>query len=66
MPENECSSHVESTCSCCGGDLLEEKEESWKHRPLIIISTSAILFTAGIYLENILKLSLPAETLFLG
>jgi len=66
MPENECSSHVESTCSCCGGDLLEEKEESWKHRPLIIISTSAILFTAGIFLENILKLSLPAETLFLG
>jgi Zn2+/Cd2+-exporting ATPase len=66
MPENECSSPVESSCSCCGGDIFEEKEKSWKTQPLLIISASAILFTMGIYLENFLKLSFPAEIFFLA
>ncbi len=66
MPENECSSQPDSTCSCCGGDLLGEKEEDWKRKPLLIISTSAILFTLGVYLENYLELGFPAEIFFFG
>ncbi len=66
MPKNECSTAAESSCSCCSGDLFEEKEESWKHKPLLIISISAILFILGIYLENFLKLSFPAEIIFLA
>jgi len=66
MPGNDCSSPAESTCSCCGGDVFEEKEESWKQHPLLIISVSAILFTVGVYLENFLKLSFPAEIIFLS
>jgi Zn2+/Cd2+-exporting ATPase len=66
MPGNDCSSPAESTCSCCGVDVFEEKEKSWKQRPLLIISVSAILFTVGVYLENFLKLSFPAEIIFLS
>lgn len=46
--------------------MFEEKEESWKQRPLLIISVSTILFTVGVYLENFLKLSFPAEIIFLS
>lgn len=64
MPENECK-NVEATCSCCGGDVFEEKEKPWKRTPLIIISTSAVFFSLGLLLENVLKRDLLAEVLFL-
>ncbi|WP_321423366.1 cation-translocating P-type ATPase [uncultured Methanobacterium sp.] len=54
------------TCSCCGGDLFEEKQPQWKHKPLLIIITSAVIFAIGIILENFLNQGLLAEVAFLG
>lgn len=66
MPRNECSGEAQNSCICCEGDLFEDKEESWKRKPLLIISISAILFILGICLENLLELSFPAEIIFLA
>ncbi len=54
------------TCSCCGGDLFEEKQPQWKHKPLLIIITSAVIFAIGIILENFLNQGLLAEVAFLA
>ena len=41
------------SCSTCGceEDLLEEKEQIWDRKPLIIISTSAVLLVIGLYFD---------------
>ena len=54
------------TCSCCGGDLFEEKQKTWKHKPLLIIIISAVIFAMGIILEKFLNQSLLAEIAFLA
>nr|WP_319373329.1 cation-translocating P-type ATPase [uncultured Methanobacterium sp.] len=54
------------TCSCCGGDLFEEKQPRWKYKPLLIIITSAVIFAVGIILENFLNQGLLAEVAFLA
>ncbi len=54
------------TCSCCGGDLFEEKQKTWKHKPLLIIIISAVIFAMGIILEKFLNQGLLAEIAFLA
>ncbi|MBI4813215.1 MAG: cation-translocating P-type ATPase [Methanobacterium sp.] len=54
------------TCTCCGGDLFEEKQPMWKHKPLAIIITSAVIFAMGIILEKFLNQGLLAEVAFLA
>jgi len=54
------------TCTCCGGDLFEEKQAMWKHKPMAIIITSAVIFAMGIILEKFLNQGLLAEVAFLA
>jgi Cd2+/Zn2+-exporting ATPase len=67
MPKNEkyCS-NADITCSCCGNDLLEQKPPLWKRAPILIILSSAILFTIGYYVENITETIYISEILFLS
>jgi Cd2+/Zn2+-exporting ATPase len=53
-------------CTCCGGDVFQEKEPLWKQKSLKIIVTSAIIFALGIVLENLLGQGLLAEVAFLA
>ena len=54
-----------STCGCEEG-LLEEKEQIWNRKPLIIISTSAILLVLGLYFDFFKGPTLLPELLFLS
>jgi Cd2+/Zn2+-exporting ATPase len=54
-----------STCGCEEG-LLEEKEQIWGRKPLIIISTSAILLVLGLYFDFFKGPALLSELLFLS
>jgi len=54
------------TCTCCGGDLFEEKQAMWKHKPMAIIITSAVIFAMGIILEKFLDQGFLAEVAFLA
>lgn len=64
----QCTENQDSsdTCSCCGGDLFEEKQPMWKYKPLLIIITSAVIFTMGLVLEKFLNQGLLAEVTFLA
>ncbi len=70
MPENDhqCAEDTDApaTCSCCGGDLFEEKPPLWKQRPLAIIIISAAIFAIAIYLEKGLNQGFYAELAFLA
>ena len=60
-------SNSPDTCTCCGGDLFEEKQPQWRHKPLLIIITSAVIFAMGIIIENFLHQGrLLAEVAFLA
>ncbi|MDD1764353.1 MAG: cation-transporting P-type ATPase, partial [Methanobacteriaceae archaeon] len=68
MSEND-NHHAEdteapATCSCCGGDLFEEKPPLWKQKPIAIIIISATIFVIAIYLEKFLNQGLLAEIAF--
>ncbi|HEX7467189.1 MAG TPA: cation-translocating P-type ATPase, partial [Methanobacterium sp.] len=54
-----------STCGCEAG-LLEEKEQLWNRKPLLIISTSAILLIIGLYFDFFKGPLLLTELLFLS
>lgn len=56
---------VPATCSCCGGDLFEEKPPLWKQKPIAIIITSATIFIIAIYFEKFLNQGTLAELAFL-
>lgn len=64
----QCTEDLDSpdTCTCCGGDLFEEKQPTWKHKPILIIITSAVIFAMGIILEKFLNQGLLAEVAFLA
>jgi Cd2+/Zn2+-exporting ATPase len=59
---------IGTSCSTCGceEDLLEEKEQLWDRKPLLIISSSAILLVMGLYLDFTNGLPLLTELLFLS
>lgn len=69
MPGNDphCKEDENSpvTCSCCGGDVFEEKQPLWMKKPLAIIITSAVIYVIGFYLENFLNQFFGAEIAFL-
>ncbi|BDZ67672.1 heavy metal translocating P-type ATPase [Methanobacterium ferruginis] len=54
-----------ATCSCCGGDIFQEKPPLWKQKPLLIICTSAAIFTIALILEKFFNQGLLAEIAFL-
>jgi len=55
-----------ATCSCCGGDIFEEKPPLWKQKPLLIICTSAAIFAIAIVFEKFFNQGLLAEMSFLA
>ena len=59
---------IGESCSTCGceEDLLEEKEQIWSRKPLLIISTSAILLVLGLYLDFFKGPPILPELLFLS
>jgi Cd2+/Zn2+-exporting ATPase len=59
---------IDSSCATCGCEegLLEEKEQLWDRKPLLIMSTSAILLVIGLYLDFFTDLSLFSGLLFLS
>ncbi len=59
---------IGESCSTCGceEDLLEEKEQIWDRKPLIIISTSAFLLVIGLYFDFFNGPMLLTELLFLS
>jgi len=59
---------VGESCSTCGCEegLLEEKEQIWNRKPLLIISTSAILLLIGLYFDFFKGPPLLTELLFLS
>ena len=54
-----------STCGCEAG-ILEEKEQLWSRKPLLIISISAILLVIGLYFDFFNGPQLLTELLFLS
>ncbi|MCK9152073.1 heavy metal translocating P-type ATPase [Methanobacterium alcaliphilum] len=53
-------------CSCgCGDDLFEEKEKDWKKTPLLIICSSILILSLGLYLDFFTSQKLLAELFFL-
>jgi len=66
MPQNR-DQHVQSVscgCSSCEG-ILEEKQQSWMKKPLIIIVISTILMVLGLYLDFFTEEKLLTTVLFL-
>lgn len=62
--DDNCS--VASTCGCgCEEDLLEEKEQLWDRKPLMIISLSAIILFVALYLDISKYSPLITTSLFL-
>ncbi|BDZ70477.1 HAD-IC family P-type ATPase [Methanobacterium petrolearium] len=63
-----CTEDLDSsaTCSCCGGDIFQEKPPLWKHKPLLIICTSAVIFAVALVLEKFLNQGILAEVAFLA
>lgn len=70
MTENHehCTEDSDSsaTCSCCGGDIFQEKPPLWKQKPLLIICTSAVIFAIALVLKKFLNQDLMAELAFLA
>lgn len=60
----ECDDEDE-LCSCCSGDLLEDKDPLWKRKHVMIISISSAIFVLGLYLDFFTSQDLLAEILFL-
>ena len=60
-----CECCICSTCGC-EEDLLEDKEQIWNRKPLLIISTSAIILVIVFYLDFFIGPSLLTELLFLS
>ncbi len=58
---------IGTSCSTCGCEegLLEEKEQLWNRKPLLIISISAIILVVGLYLDFFKGPPLLTELLFL-
>ncbi|MCC7551350.1 MAG: cadmium-translocating P-type ATPase [Methanobacterium sp.] len=54
-----------ATCSCCGGDIFQEKPPLWKQKPLLIICTSAAIFAIALIFEKFFNQGLLAEIAFL-
>ena len=59
---------IGTSCSTCGCEegLLEEKEQLWNRKPLLIISISAIILVVGLYLDFFKGPPLLTELLFLS
>ncbi len=68
LKNNPDTCEIGESCSTCGceEDLLEEKEQIWGRKPLLIISTSAILLVLGLYLDFFKSPTLLPELLFLS
>jgi Zn2+/Cd2+-exporting ATPase len=66
--ESQDNCQIDSSCATCGceEDLLEEREQLWDRKPLLIISTSAVLLVIGLYLDFLTDLSLLSGILFLS
>ncbi|MDP1552796.1 MAG: cation-translocating P-type ATPase [Methanobacteriaceae archaeon] len=52
-------------CSCCSGDLLEEKDPLWKRKHFMVIVISSITFGLGLYFDFFTPYSNLAQILFL-
>jgi Cd2+/Zn2+-exporting ATPase len=52
-------------CSCCSGDLLEEKDPLWKRKHFMVIVISSITFVLGLYFDFFTPYSNLAQILFL-
>ncbi|MDO9045672.1 MAG: cation-translocating P-type ATPase [Methanobacteriaceae archaeon] len=67
-PDKQDTCEIGESCSTCGCEegLLEEKEQIWDRKPLLIISTSAILLVLGLYLDFFKGPSILPELLFLS
>lgn len=65
--EDSDKSCASNTCSSCGceEDLLEEKEQLWDRKPLLIISAAAIILSFAIYLDFTQPPSIFTVLLFL-
>ena len=59
-------SNSTATCSCCGGDLFDQKPPSWKQKPIAIIIVSATIFAMAVYLDKFLNQGQIAELAFLA
>ncbi|KAF5086840.1 heavy metal translocating P-type ATPase [Methanobacterium aggregans] len=66
MPENADKHENHTSCSCsCQEDVFEERESIWNRKNIAIITSSAVLLTIGILLENFTGHQLIAQVLFL-
>ena len=67
-PDKQDNCEIDESCSTCGCEegLLEEKKQIWGRKPLLIISTSAILLVLGLYLDFFKGPAILHELLFLS
>lgn len=65
--DNSCTiENTEMACSCgCNEAVFHEKESVWDTKNLIIISSSAILLTVGLYLDYFTSQDLISSIIFL-
>jgi Cd2+/Zn2+-exporting ATPase len=64
--QDTCEGGIEQfACSCCDGDLLEERESLWTRKNIFIIVTSVILLPIGLYFEFFTCQELLSSALFL-
>ncbi|MDO9626529.1 MAG: cation-translocating P-type ATPase [Methanobacteriaceae archaeon] len=61
----ECDDGENEFCSCCSGDLMDEKDPLWKRKHVLVISISAAIFSFALYLDFFTSQSLLSELLFL-
>lgn len=55
----------EQSCSMCATDVFKERQVSWKRKKIAVIIVSASLLAAGLILDLVLFLKLPATILFI-
>ena len=55
----------EQSCSMCATDVFREKQANWQRRKIATIIVSASLLAAGLILDLVLLLRLPATILFM-
>jgi len=67
VKESSDTCSIDSSCATCGCEegLLEEKEQLWDKKPLMIISSSVVLLGIGLYLDFFTGSSLLSQSLFL-
>ena len=65
--EKQDTCELGDSCSTCGceEDLLEEKEQIWDRKPLLIITTSAVILLTALYLDFTEGPVILTELLFL-